>query len=199
MALSRVLARRIQMPAWLALLLALIGGLITLWAIAVANDRNPLPFPDRNYHVHSASSTQALVALEDLMRQHGDPPRFRADGPGVQRTIFASGNIINQPGESMLALLGKPGAALGLVVAEPDDSARAVAARFRELGFKAESIHDAEPGLPIAFVRTDALLGSIIVFRKPILRMGTAPDRWTPRTAEGPTTTHTGAGSPATP
>jgi hypothetical protein len=170
-----------------------------LWAIAVANDRNPLPFPDRHYHVHSVSSTAALVALEDLMREHGNPPRFRADGPGVQRTIFASGSIINQPGTSMFTLLGEPGAALGLVVADPDASARAVAVRFRELGFQAESIHDAEPGLPIAFVRTDALIGSIIVFRKPMLRMGKAPDRWTARTAERPTAKRTGDGSPATP
>jgi len=76
------------------LLAILAGG----WALALATDRNPLPFPDRHYH-----------------------------------------------------------------------------------GFEAESIHDAEPGLPITFVRTNALTGGTIVFRKHVLRMGWRPDAWTPR------------------
>jgi hypothetical protein len=178
------LSRRIHLPLWLALVLALITLVIALWAFAVAAGRNPLPFPDRQYHVHSASSAAALVALEELMLQHGDPPRFRADASEVRRTIFSSGNIINQPDASMLSRLGDPGAALGLVVGDPDASAREVAARFRELGFEARSIHDAEPGLPIAFVQTDALVGSVIVFRKHVLRMGQRPNRWIPRTED---------------
>lgn len=184
MAQPGLFSRRIPLPLWLAILLALLTALIALWAFAVAAGRNPLPFPDRQYHVHSASSAAALVALEDLMRQHGDPPRFRADGPEVQRTIFASGNIINQPEPSMRSRLGDPGAALGLVVDDPDASAREVAARLRELGFEATSIHDAESGLPIAFVQTDALVGSVIVFRKHVLRMGQKPEGWTPRSTE---------------
>ena len=45
-------------------------------------------------------------------------------------------------------------------------TARQVAMQLKRRGFQAASIHDAEPGLPIAFVRTDALSGSLLVFRK---------------------------------
>lgn len=115
------------------------------------------------------------------MQSLGQRPRFRVDSPNVQRTIFASGTIINQPEPGMLDALGQPSAALGFVVDDPDATARQVAAQLQRRGFQAASIHGAEPGLPIAFVRTDALSGSVLVFRKHILRMGAKPDAWTPR------------------
>lgn len=155
--------------------------LLGLWALALAYDRNPLPFPDRDYQVFSASSAEALVAMEDVMQSLGQRPRFRADSPNVQRTIFASGTIINQPDPGMLKVLGPHGAALGFVVDDPDATARQVAMQLQRHGFQAASVHDAEPGLPIAFVRTDALSGSVLVFRKHMLRMGAKPDSWTPR------------------
>ena len=99
----------------------------------------------------------------------------------MQRTIFASGTIINQPDLAMLEVLDPHGAALGFVVDDPDATARQVAMQLKRRGFQAASIHDAEPGLPIAFVRTDALSGSVLVFRKHVLRMGAKPDAWTPR------------------
>lgn len=83
----------------------------------------------------------------------------------------------------MMRSLGQPAAALGFVVDEPDATARRVARQLQARGFQATSIHDAEPGFPIAFVRTDALAGSVLVFRKHVLRMGAKPDAWTPRTA----------------
>jgi len=185
MSLFQSLLRPVRVPLLGAILIPLLLVLVGLWALAVAFDRNPLPFPDRHYHVHSAASPTALAILEELMREHGNPPRFRADSPEVQRTLFANGTIINLPDRGMLQRLGNPGAALGLVVDDPDASARAIAARLQALGFASESIHDAEPGLPIAFVRTDALLGSIIVLRKHALRMGRRPDPWTPRQPPG--------------
>lgn len=174
--------RRVQVPLFLAILVPLLALLLGAWAFALAHDRNPLPFPDRDYQVFSASSAEALVALEDVMQSLGQRPRFRADSPTVQRTIFASGTIINQPDPSMSEVLGPHGAALGFVVDDPDATARQVARQLQDRGFQAESIHDAEPGLPIAFVRTDALTGSLLVFRKHVLRMGAKPDAWTPRT-----------------
>jgi hypothetical protein len=35
--------------------------------------------------------------------------------------------------------------------------------------------------LPIAFVRTDALTGTALVFRKHVLQMGRRPDQWSSR------------------
>ena len=174
--------RSVQVPLFLAILVPLVTLLLGLWTVALAFDRNPLPFPDRDYQVFSASSAEALVAMEDVMISLGQRPRFRADSPNVQRTIFASGTIINQPDPRMLETLGPHGAALGFVVDDPDATARQVAMQLKQRGFEASSVHGAEPGLPIAFVRTNALSDSVLVFRKHMLRMGAKPDAWTPRT-----------------
>ncbi len=173
--------RSIQVPMFLAVLFPAVTLLLVLWTVALAYDRNPLPFPDRDYHVFSASSPEALAAMEEVMTSLGQRPRFRADSRNVQRTIFASGTIINHPDPGMLELLGPHGAALGFGVADPDASARQVARQLQRHGFQATSIHEAEPGLPIAFVRTDALSGSVLVFRRHMLGMGARPDPWTPR------------------
>ena len=173
--------RSVQVPLFLAILVPLVTLLLGLWTFALALDRNPLPFPDRDYQVFSARSADALVAMEDVMQSLGQRPRFRADSPNVQRTIFASGTIINQPDPRMSEVLVPHGAALGFVVDDPDATARQVALQLQRRGFQAASVHDAEPGLPIAFVRTNALSGSVLVFRKHMLRMGAKPDAWTPR------------------
>lgn len=151
------------------------------WAVAVASDRNPLPFPDRNYQVFTASSTGGLRALEELMREHGLRPRFRADTDQVERTIFSDGTIINSVHPQLLERLGSPGGAIGLVADDPVAAATAAAELLERRGFDAEVIEDAEPGLPIAFVRTDALSGAVIVFRRHMLRMGRRPAPWTER------------------
>lgn len=177
----RTRRRSVQVPLALAILVPAATALLGLWTAALVLDRNPLPFPDRNYQVFSASSAEALAALEDVMASLGERPRFRADSAGVQRTIFASGTIINLPDSRMLEQLGDHGAALGFVVDDPDARARDVALALQRHGFPSDSIHGAEPGLPIAFVRTQALSGSVLVFRKHMLRMGAKPDAWTPR------------------
>jgi hypothetical protein len=162
-------------PALVAVLL------LVAWTVSLVRDRNPLPFPDRDYHVFSAKSTPALIALEALMQRHGHVPRFRVDSEEVERTIFSNGTIINRPHASMLDRLGQPSAALGFVVADPEQAAREAATLLQRHGFDARVIADAEPGLPIAFVATDALSGSALVFRKHVLKMGRKPPAWTPR------------------
>lgn len=165
----------IFVPGVLVVLLAL------LWAYSVARDRNPLPFPDRDYHVLSTSSLAGLIALEELMQQFGHAPRFRIDSEQVDRTVFTNGTIINFPHPDMLARMGDPAAALGFVVADPDAAARAAVDLLQRRGFRADVVRDAEPGLPIAFVQTDALKNAALVFRKHVLKMGQKPPRWTPR------------------
>lgn len=167
-----------------------LGAVLLLagWTTSLVRDRNPLPFPDRDYHVFSAKSTPALIALEELMQLHGHVPRFRVDSDDVERTIFSNGTIVNHPRQAMLDRLGQPSAALGFVVADPEQAAREAVDLFRRNGFTAELILNAEPGLPIAFVATDALSGSAIVFRKHILKMGRKPPAWTPRNQHSPRT-----------
>ena len=147
------------------------------WAVAVANDRNPLPFPDRNYQVFTASSIGGLRAMEEVMREHGIRPRFRVDTDQVDRTIFSDGTIINHVHPQLLERLGRPAGAIGLVADDPVAAAAAAAALLRSRGFEAEVIENAEPGMPIAFVTTDALSGAVLVFRRHQLRMGSRPAR----------------------
>lgn len=166
--------------------LVFVLGLVTvslafLWTYSLVRDRNPLPFPDRDYHVFSTSSLSGLIALEALLQQFGHAPRFRIDSEQVDRTVFTNGTIVNFPHPEMLATLGDPAAALGFVVADPDASAQAAVALLRSHGFRAELVPDAEPGLPISFVTTDALKNAALVFRKHVLKMGQKPPRWTPR------------------
>ena len=121
------------------------------------------------------------MALERLMQRHGHRPRFRIDSQEVDRTVFSNGTIINHPRARIFGALGQPGGALGFVVDDPEASARETARLFQSAGLQAEVVLDAEPGLPIAFVRTDALISGAIVFRKHVLKMGHKPPAWTPR------------------
>lgn len=165
--------------------LILIGGVAVLllitFLVVLIMDRNPLPFPDRDYHVFSASSRPALVALEQLMQKYGHIPRFRIDSEQVDRTVFSNGTIINHPLPQISATLGNPGGALGFVVDDPDRAARESAQLLQAAGLQAEVILNAEPGLPIAFVKTNALISGALVFRKHVLKMGQKPPAWTPR------------------
>ena len=173
-------------PNIVILIVGLCFVLLGAYLVALINDRNPLPFPDRDYHVFSASSQPALVALEQLMQKFGHEPRFRIDSDQVDRTVFSNGTIINHPHPEMFATLGKPAGALGFVVSDPDAAARESAQMLQAAGFHAEVILDAEPGLPITFVKTDALISGALVFRRHVLKMGEKPPAWTPRTERPP-------------
>lgn len=165
----------------------LVGGvallLLIAFLVALIIDRNPLPFPDRDYHVFSASSRPALAALERLMQEFGHNPRFRIDSDQVDRTVFSNGTIINHPHPQTSATLGNPGGALGFVVGDPERAARESTQLLQDAGFQAEVILGVEPGLPIAFVKTNALISGALVFRKHVLKMGQKPPAWTPRRA----------------
>ena len=166
-------------PRWALAKLFLVFVFLTAWMVPLARGEKPLPFPDRNYAVFSTTSPEAQLAIVELMRSHGVKPRFRADSEGVDRAILWDGTIINRPSAEMLALVGNPGAGLGLVAADPVAAGREAVRLLQSRGFQATMIEDAEPGLPIVFVMTDALRGSAIVIRKPVHQMGARPDRWT--------------------
>ena len=168
-------------PNVVIFVVAVAALILIAYLFALLTDRNPLPFPDRDYHVFSARSPAALAALERLMQNHGHRPRFRIDSEQVDRTVFSNGTIINCPRPEMSALLGDHGGALGFVVTDPVAAARDSAKLLESAGFRADVILDAEPGLPIAFVSTDALIGGAVVFRKHVLKMGQKPPAWTPR------------------
>lgn len=168
-------------PNIVLLSLGLVAVLLVAFLAATLTDRNPFPFPDRDYHVFSASSLPALVALERLMLRFGHRPRFRIDSDSVERTVFSNGTIINHPHPRMMSALGEPGGALGFVVPDPALAAHDAAQLLQAAGCQAAVILDAEPGLPIAFVKTNALISGALVFRKHVLKMGQKPPAWTRR------------------
>jgi hypothetical protein len=146
----------IAMAAWLALLLA---------------DRNPLPFPDRGSRIFSATSPESKKVIVELLAQHGVDERFQMNSSGIQRSIMWDGTIINTSPPHVLQKLGSPSASIGLVAEDPVVSARSAAAFLQSRGYKARVVLDAEPELPIAFVVTDAMLGTVINFRKHVSQL----------------------------
>ena len=159
------------LPIWLLILLALPFVAVLVWAIAVARGRNPLPFPDPGSRIFSAATPEAKAAIVELLAKHGIAERFQFDSSGIQRSILWDGTIINvQPSDSR-ERLGNPAAGISLVARDPDAAAADAVAFLKARGFEAEVVLDVEPGLPIAFVRTDAFAGSVLNFRKHIIHM----------------------------
>jgi hypothetical protein len=146
----------IGMAAWLALLLA---------------DRNPLPFPDRGSRIFTASSPEAKDVVVELLAQHGVAERFQADSSGIRRSIMWDGTIINAAPPEVRQKLGNASASIGLVSSDPEASANEAARFLQSRGYQARVVLDAEPAIPIAFVVTDAMLGTVLNFRKHISQM----------------------------
>ncbi len=158
-------------PKWLlAIAVIYIVGL-TIWTVLLTTARNPLPFPDPGSRIFTASSVEARDAVVALMELHGIGERLQANTPGVSRSILMDGTIINHPSPEVLQQVGGAVACIGLVADKPDEAARAAATFLQERGFSARVVLDVEPGMPIAFVLTDALTGSCINFRRHIIHM----------------------------
>ena len=107
----------------------------------------------------------------ELLAQHGVHERFQADSSGIRRSIMWDGTIINTAPPEVLQKLGFPSASIGLVADNPEASAREAAEFLRSRGYTARVVLDAEPELPIVFVVTDAMAGTVFNFRKHVSQM----------------------------
>lgn len=165
-------------PVSLLIGVALVILVLLSWACLVAWGRNPLPFPDRGNRIFSAASLPAKEAIVDLLAQHGVHERFQFNSEGVNRSIFWDGTIINQPSPAIVAQLGNATSSIGLVASDPNQAATAAASFLQARGFSAHIVTDAEPALPIVFVVTDALPGTVLNFRKHVIHL---PRPTTPR------------------
>lgn len=159
------------LPKWLIVLACL--GFVTLasWSYLLATGQNPLPFPDPGSRIFSASSPEAKDAVVALLARHGLKERFQADSGGILRSIMWDGTIINQPPPDIQQKLGHAVASIGLVVDDPVASANSAAAFLRSRGFEAKVVLDVEPDLPIAFVVTNAMSGTVLNFRKHMIHL----------------------------
>lgn len=158
-------------PIWILALAAAVALGWVVWSLQAAAGRNPLPFPDRGSRIFAAASAEGKDAVVALLARHRVEERFRMDTPGVLRSILWDGTIINVSTPEVIAQLEGASAAIGLVSARPERSAEEAAAFLRERGFNARVVVGVEPGVPVAFVLTDALAGSAINFRRHVLRM----------------------------
>lgn len=158
-------------PMWALIVVGLLAAALVIWTALLVLGRNPLPFPDRGSRIFSASSAEGKGAIIELLAIYGLKERFQANTDGVLRSIMWDGTIINMPSDDISQKLNFPAASIGLVARDPVASARSAADFLLSKGFKAEVILDAEPELPIAFVSTDAMIGTVINFRKHVIHM----------------------------
>lgn len=158
-------------PIWMILLIGLFVVILIAWTILLAAGRNPLPFPDGGSRIFSASSGEGKDAVVELLALYGIKERFQANTGGVRRSIMWDGTIINLPSAEVSQKLNFPAASIGLVVDDPEPSAQTAADFLRSKGFTAEVVLDVEPDLPIAFVTTDAMVGTVLNFRKHIIHL----------------------------
>jgi hypothetical protein len=158
-------------PQWFVAATAILLLGMGAWLIALLRGRNPLPFPDGGSRIFTTPSPAAKQAVVDLLAQHGVRERFHFDTDGVLRSIMWDGTIINTSDVAVLDKLGHPGASIGLVAADPLSAARDAAQFLQARGFQARIVEDAEPGLPIVFVVTDAFSGTVLNFRKHVTQL----------------------------
>lgn len=158
-------------PKWALFTAGLLIAVLIGWTALLVVDRNPLPFPDRGSRIFSAASEDAKNSIVELLAMHGVTERFQANSEGVKRSIMWDGTIINLPSADVVQKLGSPTSSIGLVVDDPVTSANAAADFLRSKGFRADVILDVEPELPIAFVSTDAMKGTVLNFRKHMIHL----------------------------
>lgn len=159
------------LPVWLVVALFALLGAMILWLGLILAGRNPLPFPDMGSRIFSVASPAAKEAVIELLAQYGIRERFQANTPGVLRSIMWDGTLINCPDEDVARRLGSPKASIALVSSDPPQGAAKAAAFLKQRGFDAEVVLDVEPGLPIAFVVTNAFSGTVLTFRKHVIHM----------------------------
>jgi hypothetical protein len=160
-----------HVPKWLVALTLFLLVALAAWTTLLATGRNPLPFPDPGSRIFSAASPQAKDAVVAVLARHGLRERFRFDTDGVGRSILWDGTIINHSSPAVAQKLDGATSSIGLVADDPAASATQAAEFLRSRGFSARVVLDAEPGLPIAFVLSDAMPGTVINFRRHVVHL----------------------------
>lgn len=158
-------------PTWLLIIAVVVLIGLAAWTYLLATNRNPLPFPDRGSRIFSAASPEAKDAIVDLLGQHGLNERFHFNSDGVLHSILWDGTIINHSVPEVSERLGSATSSIGIVASDPVASANQAAAFLIKRGFHARVVLDAEPALPIAFVVTDAMPGTVLNFRKHVIHL----------------------------
>lgn len=158
-------------PKWVIALVFIACVVLASWTWLLANGRNPLPFPDGGSRIFAAASPEAKAAIVDVLSRNGLKERFRVDTDGVLRSILFDGTIINWSAPGVTRRLQGATSAIGLVADDPLASAEDAAAVLRSHGFSADVVQDVEPDMPVVFLLTDAMPGTALNFRRPVIHM----------------------------
>lgn len=158
-------------PIWLLFVCGLFVFGLSIWTYLLATGRNPLPFPDRGSRIFAASSLAGKEAIVALLTEYGLKERFQFNSDEVSRSIMWDGTIINHSSAHVSQKLGMAHGSIGLVAKDPVTSANKAATFLRSRGFNAKVVLDAEPELPIAFIVTNALSGTVLNFRKHVIHL----------------------------
>ncbi|MDR6992912.1 hypothetical protein [Luteimonas sp. 3794] len=158
-------------PKWLLAIGFVAFVALATWTWLLASGRNPLPFPDGGSRIFAAASPEARAAIVEVLARNGLQARFRVDTGGVQRSILFDGTIINWSAPGMTRRLRGATSAIGLVADDPLAQAEDAAAVLRSHGFSADVVQDGEPGMPVVFVLTDAMPGTVLNFRRHVIHM----------------------------
>jgi hypothetical protein len=160
-----------RIPVWGVALAAIVFLVLAAWSALLTLGRNPHPWPDPGSRIFAAASPEAKAVMVELLARHGVDERFQMDTSGMRRSIMWDGTIINTSLPEVTVKLGGASSGIGLVSENPEASAKAAAAFLRSRGFQAQVVLDAEPELGIAFVVTDAMVGTALNFRKPVSQL----------------------------
>ena len=160
-----------HIPKWAIALNVIAVALLAAWAAALSFGKNPLPCPDPGSRIFAASSAEGKAAIVELLSKHGVDERFEVNSSGILRSIMWDGTIVNHSPDAYMQKIGNSSSAIGLVSDEPLRSAQQAAEFLRVKGFKAEVIESPEPGMPVHFVITDAMLGTALNFRPSVTQM----------------------------
>jgi hypothetical protein len=134
---------------------------------------NLLPFPDRGSFIFTSPSLLSRKCLIELLNRYGIKPRFRADEPGkVWRAIYPSGLILNVVDNQMLREMGNPAGGFAIPCNNPSLEAQNALVFCKSMNDTTAKIHGPLEGGKVYLVSTSFLLSGVLVFRKPLHKMG---------------------------
>jgi len=159
------------LPKWIILFFGVLFVGLVAWTTSLVMGRNPLPFPDFGSRIFVTASPEAKAAIVALLKRNGIDERFRVDSSGILRSIMWDGTIINYSPPNVLQKLDSATSGIGLVASDPAASATEAVDFLRSRGFEARVVLDVDPDLPVSFVVTNAMPGTIINFRPHVIHL----------------------------
>jgi hypothetical protein len=161
----------------LVVLAFFLGVIATLFVV-----RGPIPFIDRGFHIYAARDLRARNAMVEMLSVFGLKPRFRIDSSSFKRILMSDNlTVINHTDPELWESMGSPAAGLAIVVKNPVAAARAAAWALEDRGYSSQVLGELDTDVPpgtMVFVKTNALMGTVLVFRRHFFKLGKRPPKY---------------------